>query len=65
MSNQKHNKQNNALEQINFSTDEVTTDSTARDASLSKLNTSSHHYSKEMMEILEETSTSEGLHEAT
>ena len=30
MNNQKHNKQNNALEQINFSTGEVTTDSTAR-----------------------------------
>ena len=81
MNNQKHNKQNNALEQINFSTDEMTTDnyfssesagtyvvpitSTARDTSFSKLNTSVHHYSKEMMEILEERSTSEGLHETT
>ena len=39
--------------------------STAKVTSLSKLNTSVHHYSKEMMEILEERSTSEGLHEAT
>ena len=81
MNNQKPNKQNEALEEIDFSTDEMTTNnypssesaethvvpitSTAKDRSLSKLNTSVHHYSKEMMEILEERSTSEGLHEAT
>ena len=45
--------------------DSWTTDSTARDASLSKLNTSVHHYYKEMMEIHEERTASEGLHETT
>ena len=84
MNNQKSSEQNQALEQIHFSTDEMASPSSsnsfsskstgtpvapvaikAKDTSPSKPIASVRDYSKEMMEILEEKSTSEGLHEAT
>ena len=84
MKSQKSSEENQALEQIHFSMDEMTSPSsdisfsskstgtrvvpvtiTAKDTSPSKPRASVRHYSKEMMDILEERSTSEGLHEAT